>query len=225
MIRDVIRYPIIWDGYRMEDALASVEAIGKQRTPRFVIDDENRFVYENMVRWVHGYSTMRCIDPRTKAEIRGRINRGIYIGGNTGTGKSLCIDVMLNYSRQIGAEYSTFDVWKGKLLWRTYRADEICDLYTKTGDITEVKLASVLAIQDMGSEPLEVSFMGNKICALEQILGSRGDRVDETLTLITSNFPIEDNDMKTRYGDRIVSRLIEMCNYFELTGKDRRTRL
>jgi len=38
----------------MELALELVEGIGKDRNPKFRIDDENRFTYENLIRWIHG---------------------------------------------------------------------------------------------------------------------------------------------------------------------------
>ena len=36
--------------YDVAEALKIVEAIGKSRNPKFVIDDENRFTYENFIR-------------------------------------------------------------------------------------------------------------------------------------------------------------------------------
>ncbi len=49
----------------------------------------------------------------------------------------------------------------------------------------------------------------------------RGDRTDQ-LTLITSNLPMNHKRFVERYDDRVASRLNEMCNYFEIKGKDRR---
>src|SRR5574344_1563847 len=74
--------------YNMNMALRVVDAIGKKRNPKFRIDKENQFTYENMIRWVHGDSFVKCLNPVTKEVIPGRINAGIYIAGNTGSGKS-----------------------------------------------------------------------------------------------------------------------------------------
>ncbi len=222
MAGGIRRYPVVIPNYGMADALSRVEAIGRERDPRFVIDEENRFVYENMVRWVHGYASMRCLHPRTWQAISGRTNRGIYIGGKTGTGKSLCLDVMFTYSQLIGAEYSSANVWREHLLWRSYRADEMCDLYAKTGELMEMKRVGVLAIQDLGCEPMETCFMGNRVDVVEQVLANRGDRLDETITLISSNLIPCGDDFLKRYGERVTSRLMEMCNFFVLTGEDRR---
>ena len=56
---------------------------------------------------------------------------------------------------------------------------------------------------------------------LRAILEYRGDRSDQ-ITLISSNIPMEHKMFTDKYGDRVASRMREMCNYFELTGQDRR---
>lgn len=88
--------------YDLDHALQVVEAIGKSRNPKFVIDDENRFAYTNFIKWCHGDPTMRALNPLTGQEQAGDLNRGIYIAGNTGSGKSWCLEVMLAYSQAMG---------------------------------------------------------------------------------------------------------------------------
>ncbi|MFS6556865.1 hypothetical protein VPJ68_15615, partial [Parabacteroides distasonis] len=78
--------------YDVAEALKIVEAIGKSRNPKFVIDDENRFTYENFIKWCHCDPTMQCLNPETRDVVPGRLKRGIYIAGNTGTGKSWCLE-------------------------------------------------------------------------------------------------------------------------------------
>lgn len=71
--------------YDVEEALKIVEAIGKSRNPRFVIDGENRFTYENFIKWCHCDQSMKCLDPDTRQIVPGYLKRGIYIAGNTGS--------------------------------------------------------------------------------------------------------------------------------------------
>ena len=78
----------------------------------------------------------------------------------------------------------------------------------------------IIGIQDLGQEPKETLYMGNRLNVLQQLLEYRGDRGDQ-LTLITSNLRISSETLKRDYGDRVQSRLVEM-NYFEIKGKDRR---
>ena len=210
--------------YDINSALQVVEAIGRSRNPKFVIDDENRFAYTNFIKWCHGDTTMRALNPLTGQEQAGDLNRGIYIAGNTGSGKSWCLEIMLAYSQAMGFVIC-FDDGDGEvdkpLFWGITRADDICNEYIAKGEIQLIKKRAMIGIQDLGQEPKEVLYMGNRLNVLQQLLEYRGDRTDQ-LTLITSNLRISSDTLKRDYGDRVQSRLVEMCNYFEIKGKDRR---
>lgn len=206
--------------YDMDTALYAVKRIGMERNPKFVIDEKNRFVYENLIRWVFGDEDMRCLDPETKEEIQGRINSGIYISGNTGSGKSWALEIMTALST-----IDNIQIYTGSsercLHWSNYRVDEICDEYKKNGVIERFKLSPIIGIQDLGSEKTESMYMGNRENVMKNIIEYRGDRTD-VITLITSNIPMIHNKIIELYGSRVSSRLKEMCNYFELKGIDRR---
>lgn len=208
------------EGFAIEDCLALVEGIGKQRNPDFVIDDENRFTYENFIKWLHCDSSMKAIDPTTKNVIPGNMYKGIYIAGNTGSGKSWAMEVMLAYADlfKFRIKYGEKD---GCLWWQIVRADEIVSKFIETTSIDEYKKVKVLCIQDFGAEQLEAVAMGNRMNVLRTLLEYRGDRSD-CVTLITSNIPIYHQMLVSNYDDRVASRLFEMCNYFEIKGKDRR---
>jgi hypothetical protein len=207
-------------GYDMKVALQTVEAIGRSRNPKFVIDGENRFVYENMVRWIHGDPEMRCLSPDTRKPVPGRLTAGIYITGNTGAGKSWALEIMAAYCLFDGVRVKIGDAVRG-LYWPNVRADAICDEYVAGGTVEKYKKMSVIGIQDLGSEPAESLYMGNRAGVMRQILEYRGDHTDK-ITLVTSNFSINHAKFVERYGDRVASRLYEMCNYFEIVGTDRR---
>lgn len=211
----------VYDDYDTDHALRVVEAIGRVRNPRFVIDSENRFAYENFIKWCHGDSSMRAIDPISGKEIRGDLRRGIYIAGNTGTGKSWCLEIMLLYAQASGFEIQFSGETNRPLFWAIKRADEICQEYVKSGDTQPYKQMQILGIQDFGQEQNETLYMGNRQNVLGQILEYRGDMSDK-LTLITSNLRISSETLRSVYGDRVQSRLVEMCNYLEIKGKDRR---
>lgn len=207
--------------YNMEDSLEIVTAIGKSRNPAFVIDDENRFTYENMIRWCHCDTKMQAIDPVTKKVIPGGLKKGIYIAGNTGTGKSWCLEVMAAYAMAFGFVITLGETEKRMLYWDNVRADDICEEYAANGTFQKFKTRNIYGIQDLGSEPAESVYMGNRIEVLRQLLEYRGDRTDQ-VTLFTSNLPMNHKILVDRYGDRVSSRLSAMCNYFEIRGKDRR---
>ena len=219
LFQGITRY--VYADYDMQESLAIVEAIGKSRNPAFVIDDQNRFTYENMIRWCHCDTKMQAIDPVTKKVIPGGLKKGIYIAGNTGTGKSWCLEVMAAYAMAFGFVITLGETEKRMLYWENVRADDICEEYAANGTFQKFKTRNIYGIQDLGSEPAESVYMGKRIEVLRQLLEYRGDRTDQ-VTLFTSNLPMNHKILVDRYGDRVSSRLSAMCNYFEIRGKDRR---
>lgn len=208
--------------YDIDNAMKIVEAIGKSRNPAFVIDDENRFAFENFIKWAHCDTSMKCLDPVSGQVIPGRLKRGIYIAGNTGTGKTWCMEIMLAYIQAIGIKVLWHtDNDPRPLYWRTIRADGLCDVWAESGNIQQYKTAPMLAIQDLGNEPPETLYMGNRLDVVRYVIEYRGDMHAE-MTFITSNLRMGGEILKDRYGDRVSSRLQEMCNYLVIKGKDRR---
>ena len=108
-----------------------------------------------------------------------------------------------------------------RLWWRIARADEIVSRVIETTSIDEYKKVKILCIQDFGAEPLEAVAMCNRMNVLRTLLEYRGDRSD-CLKMITSNYSLKNPTLTESYGERVTSRLMEMCNYFEIKGKDRR---
>lgn len=208
--------------YELGNALEAVTAIGKIRNPRFAIDEENRFAYENFIKWMHADPTMQALDPLTGEVIAGDLKRGVYLAGNTGSGKSWCLDIMQVYAKIWGFEiHLSGDKYPRPLYWATHRSDDICHEYATTGEAHSLKILPILGVHDFGQEPRETLYMGNRQNVLGQIIEARGDRSD-LITLITSNLRISSDLLRSSYGDRVQSRLIEMCNYLEIKGKDRR---
>lgn len=213
-----------FQGLSVEDGLKIIEHVGKSRDARFVIDDENRFTYENFVKWCHGDNSMQCLDPETNKPIMGDLYRGIYIAGNTGTGKSWCLEIMREYAAACRLAISFPDYEKDRitgLTWGCIRAKDICEYFSEHGNVSGFKNRDILAIQDLGSEPIEALYMGNREDVIRQIIEYRGDMPNQ-LTFITSNLKMSGEKLKERYGDRVESRLHQMCNYFVIRGKDRR---
>lgn len=204
----------------IEFAMSVIDVIGKYRNPKFRIDDENRFVYENIVRWVHGDSEMKCMSPETKSIVSGNINKGIYIAGNTGTGKTWCLEIISKYT-QLNNFAINIVGERRSLAWGSYRADSIIAEYQQTGEYYRFANQPIICIHDLGTESTDALYMGNRMNVLRAILEYRGDRSDQ-ITLISSNIPMEHKMFTDKYGDRVASRMHEMCNYFELTGQDRR---
>lgn len=222
LFNDFTRYRYIGEDYDIESSLKLVEAIGKARNPGFVIDSENRFAYENFIRWCHGDEKFMCINPFTHQPMPGDLRKGIYLAGNTGSGKSWCLEIMLAYSmaRNFGISFAD-DERPRPMIWNIARADDICDKYVETGSIIGIKKMPMLGIQDFGQEPAESLYMGNRLDVIRQLVEYRGDCSDE-LTFITTNLKMGGEKLIQRYGDRVASRLNQMCNNLEIKGRDRR---
>lgn len=206
------------------------------------IDQENQWTYIQAMRWLAGLEFQaKC--PHTGAIIPGNLSRGLYIAGNPGTGKSTLLRALLNISTRenIRWYYGPYEgvVRYGMAMHRKImtddlplkadilRTDEITHRYSQDGDIDPYKRRRTLALDDLGSEPPESMYMGNRLGVMRQILEHRGDH-DNLMTLIASNLPIypadstDTNSVLARYGERVASRLCAMCNYLPLVGKDRR---
>ena len=202
-----------------EQGMEALKAVGQIMVPGFVIDRHNRFAYENLVRWVINDPGAMCNTPEG-GTVPADPSKGIYIQGNTGTVNSLSLDMCRTLCHYFGLKVRTeADVTPVSLAWNTYRADDICDAYSRDGDLSLWKSTPCLCIQDLGSEPGETLYMGNRRRVIGSIIEARGDMYNR-LTLISSNLRI--NKIGELYGQRVASRLVQMCNIITLTGPDRR---
>lgn len=218
----ILRTPFL--GCTAEDVRKVAETVGQSRIQGFIIDEGNEFVYENVAKWLIGDETMKCLDPKNGNIIPGNICKGLYIGGKAGTGKTVVMDIMAWIADKVWNISYKAHGKTVRLTWidSTFRADAIAANFQKNGEIDKYIEFPILCIQDLGVEPAGVSYMGTKVDVLRQILETRGDN-PLCFTLITSNMPIlSREDLKARYGERAVSRIVGMCNYFMLAGGDRR---
>lgn len=204
--------------FAWEDAYELMVKIGQLIVPGFKIDSNNSFAYENIAKWVVGDPSMKCSGYDGNGERPGDLCKGLYIQGPTGTGKSIAINLCRKACSAFKIIVNASNPYQ-PLTWSSYNTDNICSAYENSGDISEFKKSPVICIQDLGTEPSEVIYMGNRRNCLRSILEYRGDCYDK-ITHITSNIPI----FKTGeyYGERVQSRLYQMCNPITMLGTDRR---
>ncbi len=199
--------------------------IGKFYDSKFVLDKDNIFTYGSFLRWLHCEGELKALNTEGK-RINGDFTKGIYISGNTGSGKSWCFDIMKAYTLAQGIQYKPAYNDKLRYLsedWKIVTASQIVTDFTLDASaLVEYRKVPILCIQDLGSEPQEALYMGNRINVLQNILEFRGDNRKTCITMISSNYSINNKKLAEMYGGRVISRLYEMCNYYEMTGKDRR---
>lgn len=217
-----IFHPIFRYEYNIaaEQGLEIIEAIGKMRNTKFVIDRENKFAFENIIKWVNGDRTAQALNPDTNEIIPANTKSGIFIAGNTGTGKSWCLEIIREYILAMNIEINIGDEHRS-LSYPIVRADDITHEFMLDGTLEKYRKFPILCIQDVGTEPRETLYMGNRMEVMRALLEWRSDKGDR-LTLITSNIPPTHPQFAGRYGDRVVSRMRESYNYYEIKGKDRR---
>lgn len=163
--------------------------------------------------------------PRNLAEIFAKVHtgesingKGVCFYGGTGTGKTRRLRWMANafdipfVNAVVLCEYlmqAETQEEKNEIL-RCYlpRWSEIPKHYND------------LIIDDLGTEPEEQKTYGTKRYLMSDALERRYELFPKWKTHITTNLSL--NELKNRYGERVFSRLNEMCCFIALTGKDRR---
>ena len=212
----------------LDECMELIRHIGETFYDGFTIDEKNSFVFENIALWMIGSPEAKAHDAEGKV-VPADLNKGLYIAGRTGTGKSLLLSVFSVFSKILKVEYEV-NTKKYYMDFQFYRSDLICDDYAREGDLQKFKQMPILCIEDLGAEEPETLFMGNRRNVLRSILEARADR-RSLLTFVTSNLSIrslakvktkDGRESGERYGDRVQSRAYEMFNYYILGGKDRR---
>lgn len=169
---------------------------------RFVVDQQNKAIIQNLLKYFLGldgeYSTQK----------------GLYIYGPTGTGKTALMRVLSKFSEVQGILHQ----------FKYYSAHDIYNEYKQNGDlvINHYK-AHNICIDDLGAEPPIYKLYGNDVMPLMDLLTERHKRwergAEDSQTFVTSNLSLE--EIKERYGQRIYDRF-KMFNIIKLAGKSRR---
>ena len=146
-------------------------------------------------------------------EERLRQGRGLWLFGDTGTGKTTLAMLISKAALEAGKTVAIYSL--PKLLARirrTYDSEPGGDSYISFFErLTSVDL---LHIDDLGAEK-------RSDWVLEQLYALINERYEsERSVLITTNLPHP--DLEEQIGSRTVSRLTQMCDEIEVRGDDRR---
>lgn len=144
-------------------------------------------------------------DPQGKS-----FKKGLFIYGNTGVGKTYALYAIQKRAREHRMEVTNVENWV-ELLTDLRQKVAGGVLYDPLEHITS---KVVIVIDDLGAE--------KQTDWSQEILYLIINRIylKEKTAILSTNYSIE--EFQTRYGDRIMSRIAEMCELVELTGEDRR---
>lgn len=139
-----------------------------------------------------------------------KVNRGIFLYGNTGVGKTFYASAVANEVRKKG-DYVLIG-----------SASEFVRYYTRDYGRNEeaerqIETYPLMVIDDIGMEKSS----DNSLATMNEIIDIR--YLSHKPLICTSNYPLNKLYEGTgAYGSRIASRLTEMCVPYQVTGKDRR---
>jgi DNA replication protein DnaC len=142
--------------------------------------------------------------------------RGLYIHGTVGAGKTHLMYAIGKGFEENGVVRSGVLAYNCTDLLRQIREDfNQSDPYSRKNTLENLlDFRGLLMIDDIGSEKVSD-------WVLETFYTIVNKRYEAMLpTVFTSNLEI--HELAERIGDRTVSRIVESCDVFEVTGEDRR---
>jgi len=133
--------------------------------------------------------------------------KGLFLFGDSGVGKTYILHAIANTIKKTGRD-AEVDVWQEVLF------DTKNSFAERQSPIQKFRTRDYILLDDIGAEKdsewsQEMLFM----------VINRAE-LNESALFITTNLSIE--AFTKQYGDRIMSRIEGMCNFYELKGEDRR---
>lgn len=169
----------------------------------FDVDDANCDTILQM--WLYASGSVDC---------RWNLNKGIYMGGKVGCGKTILMYAFCEVLHFISG--NTVEM---------IPAPDLCRSIAEKG--YEPFATRPLFIDEVGREPMEMKAFGNVIHPIKELMAIRYNR--GARTFFTSNFKItslsrwrDDKGELVGYGQDIGDRIREMMNIVELPGDSRR---
>lgn len=182
------------------------------RNKKFEIDSDNKTFLNLLCKYF-------ARDPSFETEHSGDLSKGLFIYGNSGSGKTTSLDII----RNISMKYKLKQLWFPKI-----ETSDVVDKFNMDKNKDSVILnysKGSFMFDDLGAESSanNIHVFGKEEIFI-RILQSRYNEFigRGTKTFITTNLSMK--AIKERYGERVEDRFYEMFNLLELnvTGGSRR---
>jgi len=128
--------------------------------------------------------------------------KGLFVYGGTGTGKTYTLHAIANHKMgKVNNFLPLVNQAKSQVRYLSRFVSDICS-------------QDYLFLDDLGAETTSTWIVD----LLYMIINRRYEK--EKPVFLSTNLTLE--EFQARYGDRIMSRLVEMCEFVELKGEDKR---
>lgn len=187
----------------------------KALCPDFTVDAENKETIETLILYA---LRSPLFEERGKGlGYNYSLSKGIFLAGNIGSGKSLLMRIlsicrfegfsfMMKDTRQVTEEFMSL----GYDVLSRYGRQAVCFR-------SQQKVLKHALFDDLGSES-PMNYFGNEVNVMEQVILNRYGlfQMEGLLSHFTTNLDI--GELQVLYGNRVYSRLYEMCNFLPLGG-------
>lgn len=175
--------------------VANDNLVKKQK--KFILIDEHIEIFKGLTLYFLGDNSVYDT------------SKGIFLGGDVGTGKTFML-MLMNYLLPIKDRFKTLNAANLSLEYQRQGTDFL----------TQYESGNIF-IDDIGTEEIRKNY-GTELNVVEYLTSVRYDKWHNlgTKTHFTSN--IADDKIINFYGNRIYSRMMDMCNFIPMTGNDRR---
>jgi predicted ATPase len=146
------------------------------------------------------------------------LNKGLYVFGDVGKGKTFLLSVMSAFAECAGIESRKFAIKSAADIADTVLFGE--DRISRDTEMSKYG-GGHLCFDDLGQEQAGKRF-GNDIDVMERILSKRYDRMTRGYLITHATSNITPKFLEERYGSRISDRANEMFNFVLLQGESKR---
>jgi DNA replication protein DnaC len=145
------------------------------------------------------------------------LNKGVYLMGRTGSGKSRTMEILNTFLRYDNIRYIKNDK-VSPMAFIIYNSRTVVSDYTLNGTegLEKYLYYSNICIDDLGAEPVEALYYGTRLNVMTEIIEQRYAK--GLTTHFSSNLNMK--LLNDRYDDRVYSRIKHSCNIIQLNDKD-----